>query len=48
MHFAVQRDPSDLTGAKAQAGSLSSLTDPNALDGMTAGEKAEVVNFNIP
>jgi hypothetical protein len=48
MHFAVQRDPADLTGTNAQASNLSSLSDPNALDGMTAGEKAEVLNFNIP
>ncbi len=48
MHFAVQHDPSDLTGTKAQAVSLSNLTDPNALTGMTASEKAEVLNFNIP
>src|SRR5262249_28785018 len=31
MHFAVQRDPLDLQGIKAQAGSLSGLSDPNAL-----------------
>jgi len=48
MHFAVQRDPADLTGTKAQAASLSNLTDPNALTGMTASEKAAVLNFNIP
>ena len=48
MHFAVQRDPSDLSGTKAQAASLSSLTDPNALTGMSAVEKTEVINFNIP
>ncbi|HZI56889.1 MAG TPA: carboxypeptidase-like regulatory domain-containing protein, partial [Verrucomicrobiae bacterium] len=48
MHFAVQREPSDLTGATAQAGSLRDLTDPNALTGMTDIEKAAVLNFNIP
>jgi hypothetical protein len=48
MHFAVQREPSDLAGATAQAGSLSDLSDPNALTGMTDSEKAAVLNFNIP
>ena len=48
MHFAVQRPPSDLTGTKAQAVSLVNLTDPNALTGMSAAEKAAVANFVIP
>ncbi|MFL6388274.1 MAG: carboxypeptidase regulatory-like domain-containing protein [Terriglobales bacterium] len=48
MHFAVQRPPSDLTGTKAQAASLVNLTDPNALSGMSAAEKAAVANFIIP
>jgi len=48
MHFAVQRPPSDLTGTKSQAASLVNLTDPNALVGMSAAEKAAVANFVIP
>ena len=48
MHFAVQRPPSDLTGTKSQAMSLVNLTDPNALTGMSAAEKAAVANFIIP
>jgi Carboxypeptidase regulatory-like domain/Bacterial TSP3 repeat/Bacterial Ig-like domain (group 2) len=48
MHFAVQRDPQDVDGVKAQAVNLSNLTDPNALTGMSSSEKAEVLNFNIP
>jgi hypothetical protein len=48
MHFAVQRDSADAAGAKTQAQSLADLTDPNALSGMTAAEKAQVVNFRIP
>jgi hypothetical protein len=48
MHFAVQRDPSDLTGTRAQADALANLTDPNALAGMTSAEKAAVLNFNVP
>jgi len=48
MHFGVQRPPSDLTGTKAQAASLVNLTDPNALNGMSAAEKAAVANFVIP
>src|SRR5262249_434626 len=48
MHFAVQRDPVDFQGTRAQGGSLSDLSDPNALTGMTAAEKAAVLNFTIP
>ena len=48
MHFAVQRPPSDLTGTKSQATGLVNLTDPNALTGMSAAEKAAVANFIIP
>ncbi|MEQ1869412.1 MAG: carboxypeptidase regulatory-like domain-containing protein, partial [Vicinamibacterales bacterium] len=48
MHFAVQREPTDTAGATAQANALANLTDPNALSGMTAEEKARVVNFVIP
>jgi hypothetical protein len=48
MHFAVQRPPSDLAGTKSQAASLVNLTDPNALTGMSAAEKAAVANFVIP
>lgn len=47
MHFAVQRDPTDIAGAEAQAQALVSLTDPNALAGMTPAEKALVVNFKV-
>jgi Carboxypeptidase regulatory-like domain/Bacterial TSP3 repeat len=48
MHFAVQRPPSDLAGTKSQAAGLVNLTDPNALSGMSAAEKAAVANFVIP
>jgi hypothetical protein len=47
MHFTAQRVDSDLTGAQAEATSLVNLTDPNALTGMSAAEKAEVINFQI-
>ncbi len=48
MHFAVQHDPADLPGTKAQAESLANLTDPNVLTGMSAADKAAVANFVIP
>ena len=48
MHFGVQREMSDLTGTRSQAASLADLTDPNALTGMSAAEKAAVANFVIP
>jgi hypothetical protein len=48
MHFAFGHDPADVLGANAVANGLVTLTDPNALAGMTAAEKALVVNFVIP
>jgi hypothetical protein len=48
MHFEVQRDTNDATGAEAQARALVDLTDPHALDGMSDAERAQVVNFVIP
>ncbi len=48
MHFAVQHEPNDEAGAQTQAEALVNLTDPNALSGMSADEKACVVNFAIP
>jgi YD repeat-containing protein len=48
MHFLIQRAPGDVSGATAQAEALVNLTDPNAMVGMSAQDKAEVVNFNVP
>ena len=48
MHFAIQRAPLDTAGAQSQAVALVNLSDPSALAGMSADEKAQVVNFNVP
>jgi hypothetical protein len=48
MHFEVQRGATDAAGAEAQAQALVDLTDPQALDGMSDIERAQVVNFVIP
>lgn len=48
LQFIVQRDRLDTTGAIAQAQSLVSLTDPEALTGLSAADRAQVYNFNIP
>lgn len=48
MHFSVVRLPNDTPGVQSQAVSLVNLTDPEALAGMTAAEKAAVKNFIIP
>ncbi|HEV8348494.1 MAG TPA: carboxypeptidase regulatory-like domain-containing protein [Vicinamibacterales bacterium] len=48
MHFAVQRGMTDAAGAETQAQALVSLSDPNALAGMTATERSQVVNFYVP
>ena len=47
MHFSIQRLTADTAGAQAQAEALVNLTDANALAGMTAEQKARVVNFRI-
>ena len=48
MHFAVQREPTDLIGAETQAIGLVNLTDPNALAGLSAAERAAIRNFIVP
>lgn len=48
MHFAVQRAAADAAGAQAQAEALVNLTDPRALDHLSAAERSQVVNFQIP
>jgi hypothetical protein len=47
MHFALQREPGDTAGAQTAAEALSNLSDPRALEGMSAEERARVVNFSI-
>ena len=48
LHFAVQRDAADVAGAQAQAEALASLTDPLALEGLSADDRALVINFAMP
>jgi hypothetical protein len=48
MHFAVQRAPGDSNSADSQARALATLTDPNALVGISAQDRATIVNFNVP
>ena len=47
MHFLIQWNSEDTAGAIVQANSLVSLSDPNATNGMSAEQKAQVVNFNV-
>ena len=47
MHFSVLRQPNNTAGAQSQAVSLVELTDPEALAGLTAAEKAAIKNFII-
>jgi protocatechuate 3,4-dioxygenase beta subunit len=47
MYFTAQRDSADAAGARAQAEALVDLSDPKALEGMSAEERAQVVNFQI-
>jgi hypothetical protein len=48
MHFTAQRAGNDAAGADAQAQALSGLTDADALTGMSAEDRRQVVNFRIP
>ena len=48
MHFTLQREMGATAAAQAQAEALANLTDANALAGMTAAERARVLNFVIP
>jgi protocatechuate 3,4-dioxygenase beta subunit len=47
LHYTLQRNPNDAAGAQSQAQSLVALTDPRALEGLSAAEKAMIVNFVI-
>jgi hypothetical protein len=47
MNFLLQKPALDVAVAQAEAQALANLTDPNALVGMTATDKANVVNFAI-
>lgn len=47
MHFSAQRGQSNAAAAAAQAQALVNLSDPAALEGMSAEERAQVVNFSI-
>ena len=48
LQFFVQRPHDDVEGAVAQATALADLSDPEALAGLTAEDRAAVVNFAVP
>jgi hypothetical protein len=48
MRYVVKRPHGETADLEAQVQSLVDLTDPEALAGMTAEERAAVINFNIP
>ncbi len=48
LHFVAQRDAGESAAAQVQADALSGLTDPDALAGLSAAERAAVVNFDVP
>jgi hypothetical protein len=45
LHFAVQRAPGDTAGAEAQARALADLSDPAAIEDLSAYERGLIVNF---
>ena len=47
MHFGVQHGLTDAAGADTQAQALVNLTDPNVLNGVSATEQSEIVNFVV-
>jgi YD repeat-containing protein len=48
MHFLIQWNNQDPAGATAKAQALVNMTDPNEFVGLSAQEKSQVVNFNVP
>ena len=48
MQFVVVREPGETTAAEQQAAALATLTDPEALFGLSAAERASIVNFEVP
>ncbi len=48
LHFAAQRAPEDLAALQQQLRALADLSDPNALAGLTAPQRAAIRNFVIP
>jgi hypothetical protein len=48
MHFELQRNQDNAAGAGAASQALVALADANALSGMSAAERAAVVNFVVP
>jgi hypothetical protein len=47
MHFVILRNSTDSAGAQAQAESLSNLTQPGMLDGLSSSDKFSIKNFSI-
>ena len=47
MHFVILRNSTDSAGAQAQAESLSNLTQPGMLDGLSSSDKSNIKNFSI-
>ena len=48
LHFAAQRAPENLEDLRQQLQALANLSDPNALAGLTAQQKALIRNFIVP
>ena len=48
MQFVVVRESGEATAAEQQAAALADLTDPEALLGLSAAERALIVNFEVP
>jgi hypothetical protein len=48
LRFLVQRDADDQSAAQSAAQSLADLSNPEALTGLSAEDRARIVNFVIP
>jgi hypothetical protein len=48
MTFTAQRPPDGVSAAITQAESLAAKTDPNMLQGLSAQDRANVLNFTLP
>ena len=48
VRYMIKRPHGDTADLEAQVQSLADLTDPDALAGLSAAERAAIINFNIP
>ncbi len=48
LHYLVVRQPAAVAATEAQAQSLMQMAEPGMFDGLSNGERAEIINFQVP